>query len=141
MIGNLIYEILTSTIAAALLSGVSVAGIAGTALGIIPAGWAILAKWAGRIALLLVVFIAGCRFADERHDMQSLKNTLEVRTTDLKNEQEARASDLKTIKELSDQKEKAERDRDELSTHISTLPLSDQCIATPDMLKRLHKPR
>lgn len=141
MIGQMIYSIFTSTIVMAVLGGVAAAGTIGSWLNLIPPPWGGVASLAGKGAMIAVVFIFGCRFADERHEMASLKNHLEITKTDLKNEQEARKVDLTVIKELADEKQAAERTTDDLRQYVEKLSEQNRCIATPDILKRLHKPR
>lgn len=141
MLTNLILSIVTSLPFIGVLSGVAVAGIGGAWLGLFPIPWGMIARIVGQGSVIAVAFVFGIRVADERHEMQSLKNKLEIKETDLKNEQDARKVDLTVIKELSAEKEKAERNRDELSDYIAKLPTANQCIATPDLLKRLHKSR
>jgi hypothetical protein len=69
------------------------------------------------------------------------ETTIRTLSADLHAEKSARATDLKTIDDLERQKAKAEKANDALKVYIDTLPKGDQCIATPQRLRQLHKAR
>ncbi|ELR10677.1 hypothetical protein GMDG_08755 [Pseudogymnoascus destructans 20631-21] len=66
---------------------------------------------------------------------------LQTVQADLNAEKAARADDQKYLGEIARQKEEAEKVNDALKQYIDKLPAGDQCIATPDRLRELHKAR
>lgn len=139
MIADLILDVLTSNLVLAALAAASTAALAGAWLGLIPPGYALLASAGGRAALIVLCVLFGYRLADERHETKALKFRLEIAQRDLKAEQDARAQDLLTLDRLNTDKTRAEQTNADLKDHIDKLPKDDQCLATPDRLRRLHR--
>jgi len=141
MITEIVLDIITSNLVLALLAGAAMLGIAGSWLKVLPDGWTLLAGVGGKSALVLLVFLFGFRVADERHETKALRIKLQTVQADLKAEKDARADDRKYLGEIAKQREDAEKTNDQLKSYIDTLPKVDQCIATPDRLRELHKER
>lgn len=102
-------------------------------------------KVIGIVGALIIGGIAIDRHATlkerARWEGKAYETRIRALTIDLTAEKAARANDLKTIDDLERQKTNAERANDALKDYIDTLPKDDQCIATPERLRQLHKAR
>ena len=141
MLTEILIDVVTSNLVLALLAGAAMLGTVGAWLGVLPAGWTLLANVGGKGALILLVFLFGYRVADERHETKALRIKLQTVQADLKAEKDARADDQKYLGEVARQKEEAEKVNGALKQYIDKLPKGDQCIATPDRVRELHKAR
>jgi hypothetical protein len=141
MLTEILLAFITSNLVLAVLAAAAALGIVGSRLGVLPIGWTLLAGVGGKGALILLAFLFGFRMADERHETKALRIKLQTVQADLNAEKAARADDQKYLGEVARQKEEAEKVNDALKQYIDKLPTGDQCIATPDRLRELHKAR